>query len=104
MQRHVETCREKRWKIQKRSMKETWNMVKSSNIGITTVPAREETEGRDVMFKEIMTEKFPKMMKDIKMQIKGTTGKTDPKKSTYKNKVKLLKQRQKETLKNTQNE
>ena len=48
-------------------MKETWNMVKSSNIGITTVPAREETEGRDAMFKEIMTEKFPKMMKDIKM-------------------------------------
>lgn len=42
-------------------------MVKSSNIGVTTAPAREETEGRDAMFKEIMTEKFPKMMKDIKM-------------------------------------
>ena len=82
-------------------MKETWNMVKSSNVGTTTVPAREETEGRDEMPKEMMTEKFPKMRKGIKTQLKGATGKTDPEKSTYKSNVKLLKQRQKETLKDT---
>ena len=37
-------------------MKETWSMEKSSNIGVTTVPEGEETEGRDALFKEMMTE------------------------------------------------
>lgn len=37
-------------------MKETWNMEKSSNRGVTAVPKGEETEERDAMFKEMMTE------------------------------------------------
>lgn len=39
------------------------------------------------------------MMKDVRPEIKGTTDKTDPKKTTYKNNVKLLKRRQTGNLK-----
>lgn len=39
------------------------------------------------------------MMKDVRPEIKGTTDMMDPKKTTYKNNVKLLKRRQTGNLK-----
>ena len=65
-----------RWKKKKRikrnedNLRDLWDNVKRPNIQIIGVPEEDKKKGHQKILKEIIVENFPKMKKEITMQVK----------------------------------
>ena len=63
----------KRIKINEDNLRDLWDNVKHPNIQITGVPEEEdENKGHEKILEEIIVENFPKMGKEIAIQVQET--------------------------------
>ena len=68
-----EAERKKRIKRNEDNLRDLWDNVKHPNIQITGVPEEEdETKGHEKIHEEIIVENFPKMGKEIAIQVQET--------------------------------
>ena len=69
----AERKKEKRIKRNEDNLRDLWNNVKCPNIQIIGVPEEEDKKkGHEKILKEIITENFPKIVKEIVTQVQET--------------------------------
>ena len=52
------------------SLRDDWDNIKRTNLGIMGVPEEEKKKGHEKIFEEIIVENFPNMEKEIANQFK----------------------------------
>ena len=62
--------KKKRIKRNEDNLRDLWDNVKCHNIRIIGVPEEDKKKGHQKILKEIIVENFPKMKKEITMQVK----------------------------------
>ena len=65
----TEQNKDKRMKRIEDSLRDLWDNIKCTNIGIIRVPEEEEKKGSEKIFEEIIVENFPNMGKEIVNQV-----------------------------------
>ena len=69
----AERKKEKRIKRNEDNLRDLWDNVKLPNIRMMGVPEeKDKKKGREKILKEIIVENFPKMEKDIVIQVQET--------------------------------
>ena len=87
----AEQKREKRLKTNEESLRELWDNVKRTNIGIIGVPEGEEREkGTEKIFQEIIAKNFPNMGKESLTRVQEAQRvpyKINPRRNTLRHKI-----------------
>ena len=68
----AERKKEKRIKRNEDNLRDLWDNVKCTNIQIIGVPEEDKKNGHEKILEEIIVENFPKMGKEIAIQVQET--------------------------------
>ena len=66
--------KKKRIKRNEDNLRDLWDNVKCPNIQIIEVPEEDKKKGHEKILEEIVVENFPKMGKEIAIQVQETQG------------------------------